>query len=258
MADRFQNGLLLTAITGAQGGRTFQRWLVEFATQICGWTLTDQDTGTRYNNTKGTGVNANSVAGQPQQLDITRDAYNFAVGVDEGRYLTVTGMPAGFEDRNGIYRIGEVVSAKIVNLEIRFSVHDAGIPHPSGAMTWRLWSNDASDVPAYAGTDYAVIQGTGNQGGAYNFDVRISVRKRRKHSISGFALARTGPPVEDFYLLFFWFRLRGDKYFLDHFLDHGLAFDLDDLRDHDSLDHFFNNCFWCRLGAGRQDQTQHH
>ncbi len=174
MAERFQNGLLLTSITASQGGRTFQRWLVEFATQICGWSLVDQDTGTRYTATKGTGVNGNSVLATPQQIDITGDAYNFAVGVDEGRYLTITGMPAGFEDRNGIYRIGEVVSAKIVNLEIAFSVHDAGIPHPSGALTWRLWSNDASDVPAYSAADYAVIRGTGSQGGAYNFDVKIT------------------------------------------------------------------------------------
>lgn len=179
MAERFQNGLLLTSATASQVGRTFSRWLFEFATQICGWTARDSyDAGAgSYTATKATGVNGASVAAAPQQLDITGDAHNFVTGVDEGRYITITaGMPAGFESRHGIYRIINVVSSKIVELDIRFSVHDAGIPHPTTGLTWRLWAADATDIPSHNAANYGVIRGTGTQGGAYNFDVRFTLQ----------------------------------------------------------------------------------
>jgi hypothetical protein len=175
MADRFQNGLLLPTVTSNQCGRTFSRWLVEFATQICGWTWIDDSPGAgSYTNTQGTGTNGASVAGQVQRLDITGDAYNFT-SADEGRYLTITsGMPAGFEDRHGIYRIAKFLTSKTVELDIYYSVHDAGIPHPSTGLNWRLWGPEATDVPGSAGTEWAVIQGTGTQQAAtYNFQARM-------------------------------------------------------------------------------------
>lgn len=174
MADRFQNGLYLYRGTASQVGRVFQRWLVEFATQICGWTLVDEDS-TLYTNTKATGTGGASVVGEPAQLDVSADGTPFTVGVDEGRYITIhAGMPSGFEDRHGIYRITKVVSSSIVELDILFGVHDAGIPHPSSSLSWRLWSNDASDTPGYSTSNWAVIQGTGTQqAGTYNFQARI-------------------------------------------------------------------------------------
>jgi hypothetical protein len=176
MAERFQNGLLLASVTASQCGRTFSRWLFEFATQICGWTARDSyDVGAgSYTNTQATGTNGASVVSEPQRLDITGDAYSFTAGVDEGRYLTITsGMPSGFEDRHGIYRIVNVLSSKIVELDIRFSVHDAGIPHPATGLNWRLWGPEATDVPSGNASNYGVIRGTGTQGGAYSFDFRF-------------------------------------------------------------------------------------
>lgn len=178
MAERFQNGLLLTSATAAQVGRTFSRWLFEFATQICGWAARDSySVGSgSYTATRGTGINGASVAATPQQFNITGDGYNFASGVDNGRYLTITGFPAGFEDRNGIYRIVNVISSKIVELDIRFSVHDAGIPHPSTGLTWRLWGAEATDVPSHNAANYGVIRGAGTVGGAYSFDCKFQLQ----------------------------------------------------------------------------------
>lgn len=176
MADRFQNALLLTPASGAQCGRTFSRWLVEFATQICGWTLIDDDGGAGspndYDRTIATGATGQSVAATPQRFqDSTGTPFASA---QDGDYLTITGMPAGFEDRNGIYRIVTVIDDNNVDLDIRFSVHDAGIPHPSTNLSWRLWRAAATYVPGSAGTEWAVIQGTGiQQAATYNFQVRI-------------------------------------------------------------------------------------
>jgi len=191
MADRFQNGLLLTTPTAGQVGRTFSRWLFEFATQICGWTARDSYSigSGSYTATRGTGANGASVAGEPQQLDITGDAYNFAAGTDEGRYLTLTNFAADSADRNGIYRIVNVVSAKIVELDIRFSVHDAGIPHPSASLAWRLWGPEAADIPSHNAGNYGVIRGVGTTGGGYSFDVRF----KQKTTLSDFPEYQVGP-----------------------------------------------------------------
>jgi hypothetical protein len=142
----------------------------------------DSDAGAgSYTNTQATGTNGASVAGQPQRLDITGDGYTFTTA-DEGRYLTMTGMPTGFEDRNGIYRIAKYLTSKTVELDIYFSVHDAGIPHPSTGLTWRLWGPEATDVPGSAGTEWAVIQGTGTQQAAtYNFQARVLQQTGESH-----------------------------------------------------------------------------
>ena len=182
MADRFQNGLLLAPATAVQCGRTFSRWLVEFATQICGWTLIDVNAGTgSYVATKAIGTTGASVLAQPQRLtDATGTPFATALA---GDYLTITsGMPPGFEDRHGIYRIARVIDDNNVELDIYYSVHDAGIPHPATGLNWRLWRADAASVPQGVATSWAVIQGTGvQQAATYNFQARILQQTGESH-----------------------------------------------------------------------------
>ena len=189
MAEIFQNGLLLTAVDASQVGRTFSRWLFEFATQICGWTARDSyDAGAgSYTNTVATGSTGQSVAATPQQFrDLTGTPFSAA---SAGNYLTITGFPAGFEDRAGIYRIVNVLDNNNVELDIRFSVHDAGIPHPSTGLSWRLWRANSADVPSNNTANYGVIRGTGTQGGAYNFDIRFV----QQTTFSSFPTFEVGP-----------------------------------------------------------------
>jgi hypothetical protein len=100
-----------------------------------------------------------------------------------GDFITITsGMPAGFEDRHGIYRIAKVIDDNNVELDIYYSVHDAGIPHPSTNLNWRLWRADATSVPEGTASTWAVIQGTGTQQAAtYNFQARILQQTGESH-----------------------------------------------------------------------------
>jgi len=181
MADRFQNGLLLRSATASQCGRTFSRWLVEFAVQICGWTLPENSAGAgSYTNDLVSGSTGVSVTGEPQQFrDLTGTPFS---GVSANNYITIFGgMPTGFEDRHGIYRIANVIDDNNIELDIRHSVHDAGIPDPATSMDWKIWRANAADVPGSAGTEWALLQGTGTQGGAYNFHVQVKQQATDAH-----------------------------------------------------------------------------
>jgi hypothetical protein len=180
MADSFQNGLLLTAAVSSRAGRTFSRWLYEFATQICGWTAIDDDGGGLWTSTKDTGSNGASVSGNESRFNITGDSYTFASGTDEGRYLTITGFSTAFAARKGIYRIKRVISSKEVELDIQFSVHDAGIPYPETGLSWRLWAADTSDTPD--GADWAVVEGYGTHSDSYGYDFQVNMTVQSSNS----------------------------------------------------------------------------
>ena len=103
----------------------------------------------------------------------------------------------------------------------------------------------------------AVFGSTATRHWVFNYlDFRILVVIRFEHRVRGFALTRSGPPVEDFQLGNHFFGGR-DKDGLDDFLDLRRAGYFDNfcrnLLHHNGLDDF--NGLW---GAGAEDHTQDH
>ena len=173
MSDKFQNGLLLTAPTASQCGRTFSRWLVEWLTQLCGWTVVQAVAG-NWTNVVASGSAGVSVAGQPNRFDIG-SGYTFVAANDVGAYLTITGFTGTrVTTRNGIYRIRRVISATVVELEVECSVHEDGFPSGLTGLAWRLWRPAAAYVPT--STDVIVLKGRGTTGAGYDFHLHINVR----------------------------------------------------------------------------------
>jgi len=176
MADRFVNGLKLTAPAAAQCGRTFSRWLVEWLTQVCGWTVVDEVSG-NWTNVIASGAAGESVSSLPNQFDIG-SGYSFT-SADIGRYLTITGFSGRFVSRNGIYYIRKIISSTVVELAVEESVHEDGFPAGLTGLSWRLWSSEASYVPTAA--DVIVLGGTGTTGSGYAFHLHINVRSSNSY-----------------------------------------------------------------------------
>jgi hypothetical protein len=176
MADRFVNGLKLTAPASAQCGRTFSRWLVEWLTQVCGWTVVDEVSG-NWTNVIASGAAGESVSSLPNQFDIG-SGYSFT-SADIGRYLTITGFSGRFASRNGIYYIRRIISSTAVELAMEESVHEDGFPPGIPGLSWRLWSSEASYVPTAA--DVIVLGGTGTTGSGYTFHLHINVRSTNSY-----------------------------------------------------------------------------
>ena len=175
MADRFANGLKLTAPVAAQCGRTFCRWLVEWLTRLCGWTIVDAVSG-NWSNVVGSGTSGASVTSYPNRLNITGDAYSFDAVNDVGAYVTLTGFTGRYITRNGIYRIRQIISAKVAELEVERSVHEDGFPAGLTGLSWRLWRPTAAYVPDSA--NVIVLGGTGSTGAGapYTFHLHITCR----------------------------------------------------------------------------------
>jgi hypothetical protein len=176
MADKYLGGPLLTAATANQCGRSWAKLLYVMSTEHWGHTDFDNDTNGRWESfKKDESVNlAQTVSGQPARLDIDTSTYTFAEGVDEGRLISIKGFTGAFVDRDGIYRIQKVLTSKIVILETQFGSHDAGLPYPATGLSWKLWEEDSSDVPA--GNDWCVLQGTGLNNGGYNYQFKMTVQ----------------------------------------------------------------------------------
>jgi len=155
---RYQNGLYLygPSTPNYTCGLSLARWVREFPVYLCGRTALDNnDAG--WDATDATGVNGASVVGHTDRFEITGDAYTFTQAIDQGSYLTIT----GFADpkRNGIYRIVNVLTSKIVQLDVKHGVHEDGIPTLQSGLTWRLWNgNRAATVPAVS--TWCVLVGT--------------------------------------------------------------------------------------------------
>lgn len=180
MADFFQNGLLLTAPASAQCGRTFSRWLYEWTTKVIGMSVVDAQAAeweayVHQEIAPGTGF---SIVGEPAQFDIGTSTYDFDSTNDVGAYLTIT----GFTDPtlNGIYRILKVLSTKRVELDIKFSVLDSGLPEDELDLEWSLWRPDTTHCPA--ASSVAVLGGTGTTvPGDYTYHIYMNVRSSNSY-----------------------------------------------------------------------------
>jgi hypothetical protein len=177
MANRFLNGLLVTAPTGVSNGagRTWNKVFYEMVSKVWGATIKDSSgTGwTSYISSANT-LGA-SVSGSPWLFDATADGFTFTSS-HKGCYLTLTNftVPA----RNGVYRVlsPDPSNSNRAIIDQLYSVHDAGIPHgPDTTINWDLWAPDTSDTPASG--DWFVYTGVGDTRAApYNFDVHVSVQ----------------------------------------------------------------------------------
>jgi len=170
VADYFQNGLYLPYPGTNYGGRTFCRWLWEWAVNVIGWT--DVDKSGQWDVTEATGANGASVTDHTERFTIgATDPYDF-VSDDEGGYLTLTGMvPAAYD---GIYRIIRIIDAKTVELDIHKSVNELGIPCNLTGIDWRLWRPDNASVPLH--DEWCVLGGTGTTGAGYDFHLHMRCR----------------------------------------------------------------------------------
>jgi len=169
MADRFANGLKLTAPVADQCGRTFSRWLVEWLTQVCGWVIHDAISG-NWSNVVASGADGATTA-TPNRF--TSAAAPFTSS-DIGGYLTITGFTGRFVSRNGIYRILRLISSTEVELEVERSLHEDGFPAATTGLSWRLWWPTAAFVPT--STNVIVLKGRGTTGVDYDFHLHITVR----------------------------------------------------------------------------------
>jgi len=175
MADRFANGLKLTAATASQCGRTFSRWLVEWLTQVCGWEVFDVVSGTGWTNILSSGSDGATSSTSNQFVSATA---TFAAA-DLGGYLTITGFTGRFVSRNGIYRIRKIINATTVELEVERSVHEDGFPDGLTGLIWRLWRPVATYVPT--GTDVIVLKGRGTTGSGYDFHLHVASRSTNSY-----------------------------------------------------------------------------
>jgi hypothetical protein len=178
MSDFFANGLRLTAPTASQCGQTFSRWLVEWLTQVVGWTLLDAPVGTAWSNYVSQDTTGDGVSGYPERFSIGASSYSFTSS-DVGAYLTVVGFSTRFSKRAGIYRIVRLIDSKTVELDIKFSVHEDGIPASATGLLWKLWRPTTTYTPTSG--DIAVLAGQGTTGSPYAFHLHISVRSSNSY-----------------------------------------------------------------------------
>jgi len=174
VSDKFQNGLLLTAPAASQCGRTFCRWLFEWATVILGQTNVDNSDVGKWTSCVFTDTSGSYVTSYEDRFSIGASAYNFDSVNDKGAYLTLTNMSA----HNGIYRILRVIDTKTVALDIKYSVHEDGLPQSTG-INWRLWRPTATYVPT--NTDFAVLGGLGTIGAGYTYHLHMLCRNTNSY-----------------------------------------------------------------------------
>jgi hypothetical protein len=146
--------------------------MYEWATQVVGMDAYDyNDAG--WTAIEDSGTNGATVAGAPERFDITGDSHNF-VDADKGKMLTITGITGTDAEiaRNGIYRIQQIISSKVVQLDILHGVHEDGLPSGKSGLNWRLWdTTNASHNPPAGTDDWAVFRGTYSD--SNKFDVKI-------------------------------------------------------------------------------------
>lgn len=169
MAERYQNALTMPSAAN-NAGAAVSRWIVEFLTQVVGWTLHDSS-GANWTATEATGTNGATSGSNAAEIDITGDAYNFTGG-DVGKFITLPSISGTAEEqaRAGIYRIASVTSSKVIEVNIDQGVHVDGLPASKTSLAWRLWS-------AYPTTnDWAVLRAAYSHTPTEpNFDVRLIV-----------------------------------------------------------------------------------
>lgn len=183
MADQFVNGLLLTAPAASQCGRTFSRWLVEWLTQLCGWTVVQSVSGnwqTYVAQGSGSTPGSEPLITGSHTARFRADSHSF-VGSDVGAYLTITGFADRWVGRNGIYRIVQIDSTdpQTVLLDIQYGIHEDSLPTGKTGLTWKLWRPTAAYVPTSG--DVMVLAGHGTVGSGYPFHLHITVRSSNSY-----------------------------------------------------------------------------
>lgn len=172
----YQSGLVLSSPSGAteSTGRTFTKWLYQIL-KASGWTLIDSS-GTAWTSYQGSGTAGKTVLDQAARFDTTDDASYTFTSSDVGRYITITGFTGLYENRNGTYRILDVLSDYVIILDIQRGVHDAGVPNNPivTSLSWEVWAADTTDCPAT--DDWFVVEGTGTERAApYSFHLHVRV-----------------------------------------------------------------------------------
>lgn len=134
---RYQNGLYIET----NPGYVFCRWLVEWATQVLGWTLHDNNNA-GWSSVAGSGADAATTT-NANELDFSGSAYTLTSG-DVGSYVTMlgnVGWSAAEKETIGIYRIIRVdAAAEIAYLDIKRGVHENGLPLSKSGVSFRIWS----------------------------------------------------------------------------------------------------------------------
>jgi hypothetical protein len=141
---RYQNGLDIST----NQGYVFCRWLVEWATQVLGWTLHDNNNA-GWTSVAGSGADAETTT-NPDELSFSGSAYTLTAA-DVGCYVTMlgnVGWSAAEKETIGIYKIIRVdATAEIAYLDIKRGVHESGLPLSKSGVSFRIWS-PSTDYPA--------------------------------------------------------------------------------------------------------------
>jgi hypothetical protein len=153
MAPRFQNGLQL----GESTTHLLFRYVVEFATQILGWTLYDNDDA-GFASTQAAAADLATDASDPSILDFSGAAYTLT-GSEVGWVVTMlgnAGWSASEKQTVGMYNIISVdTTAQTAKVDIKHGVHENGLPLSKSSITYRLW-DPATNIPG--NTKFAVIR----------------------------------------------------------------------------------------------------
>lgn len=144
MAPRFQNGLHINAGIS----HALAKYIIEFATQVLGWTYRDNDDA-GFAATTAAAADLATHASDPAILDFNGAAY-VLTGSEVGWIVTVlgnVGWSAAEKQMIGMYEIISVdTTAKTARVDIKRGVHEDGLPLSKGSVTYRLW-DPTTDIP---------------------------------------------------------------------------------------------------------------
>jgi hypothetical protein len=150
---RYQNGLLIDTPCG----HAFSRWLVEFATQVLGWALYDDDDA-GWTSVVDSGADLATTT-NADELDFSGAAHTLVAG-DAGRYVTMlgnAGWSAAEKEMIGVYKILWVnTTAQIAHVDIKRGIHENGLPLSKSSITYRLWHPGDGDIPG--NTKFAILR----------------------------------------------------------------------------------------------------
>lgn len=162
MAQRFSSGLQHTYADN-NVGRFFHRYVVEFLTQIAGWSVVDKAVGTKWDNVAASGSGTAETL-TSDTIKVTSPGYAFSSS-SVGGFLTISGFSSPNETRDGIYKIRKFISVAgndyTMILDTVMGVHSDGLPVQAG-LNWRFWLGNDTYCPTT--NDVCVIGGLGYTG----------------------------------------------------------------------------------------------
>jgi hypothetical protein len=170
MAQKFVSAIR-HAYDSANVGRFMHRFLVEWLTQVVGWTAVDL-IGSKWTLVAASGSGSCTVT-FASIIQINSPSYTFSAA-NNGWYITLTGFSAPSAQKDGIYRIrrfvGSVGSLYTIELDTRVGVHTDGLPAQAG-LNWRLWAGNDTYCPT-DNTEIAVLAGRGTTGAGLSSGTR--------------------------------------------------------------------------------------